>query len=231
MPLLFIHLVGIGKPVRQVPDQRPQHRIGIAKLALHGRGIDDIDYGGGGRHGSRRAFALPHDRGHFAKEFTLTKRRQKQTLARADLDLAAMDQLKLVAFFTGFEDDIALLEGLAHHIHDNFHRAFSCPATGWTYQHAGKLYPGPYRNLSFGTHHLVPITWCPFFGQYARYVKTGLQSPVAIATCGPGRQATGTMSASMRKLCDFFDPITLESVSHDFVRQIYRAGSVPPAGA
>jgi hypothetical protein len=81
LPLFLIHQIGIGKPVRQVPDQRPQHRIGIAKLALHGFGINDIDHRVEGGDGARRAFALAHDRGHLAKKLPLAKCRQQHPLA------------------------------------------------------------------------------------------------------------------------------------------------------
>jgi hypothetical protein len=42
-----------------------------------------------------------------------------------------MDQVKLIAFLVGFENDIALLEGFALHIHHKLHRAYSCSVPGW----------------------------------------------------------------------------------------------------
>lgn len=72
----------------------------------------------------------PHDRGHLAEEFTLTKLRQQQSLARPDLDLAAMGKVQLVAFLTGFEDDLTLFERLAYHIQNNFHHAYSWSKAG-----------------------------------------------------------------------------------------------------
>jgi hypothetical protein len=39
--------------------------------------------------------------------------------------VATVDKVQLVAFLTGFEDDLTLFERLAYHIQNNFHHAYS----------------------------------------------------------------------------------------------------------
>ena len=73
-PALIVHLVGVGKPDGQVADKRAQHRVGLAELAPHGGGINDVDHRVGGRDRPRGAFTLAKDRGHLAEQLASLER-------------------------------------------------------------------------------------------------------------------------------------------------------------
>ena len=120
-PALLVHLVGVGKPDGQVADKRAQHRVGLAELAPHGGGINDVDHRVGGRDRPRGAFTLAKDRGHLAEQLAGLQRRQHQPLARDDFHRAGVDQLEIVTFLAKIENHLASLEQLADHIHDKLH--------------------------------------------------------------------------------------------------------------
>ena len=119
--MLLVHLVGIGKTVGQVANQRPRHRVGLAKLALHGLGVDHIYHGVGGCHRAGVAFPLAHDRGQFAEQLAGLQCSQRQPFVRLDVHRSRIDQIEIVALLAHIEDHFASLEGLANHNHDKLH--------------------------------------------------------------------------------------------------------------
>ena len=90
-PALLVHLVGVGKPDGQIVDERAQLRVGLAELAPHSGGINDVYHRVGGRDRPCGALTFAKDRGHFAKQLAGLQRRQHQPLARDEFHGAGVD--------------------------------------------------------------------------------------------------------------------------------------------